>query len=76
MRVVGVAAILLASNVALPAAAADRGCVTTPLHDLIQEGKDLYLGELHGTVESPANPAFSPFQIQAEPPAPISPQGF
>jgi hypothetical protein len=29
-------------------------CESTPLHELIRAGKDLYLGESHGTVESPA----------------------
>src|SRR5262245_36091030 len=36
------------------ACAADASCPRSGLHDLVERGRDLYLGELHGTVEVPA----------------------
>jgi hypothetical protein len=39
---------------ALPALSADQACSRTPLHTFIERGQDLYLGEGHGTVETPA----------------------
>ena len=48
------APILLALIVALPVRSAEDACPRTPLHTLIERGQDLYLGELHGTVETPA----------------------
>jgi len=48
------ALILLTSSFALPVIAAEQACARTPLHVFIERGQDLYLGELHGTVETPA----------------------
>jgi hypothetical protein len=49
-----VAAALSALYLAAPASAVDKSCSQTPLHDFVRRGQDLYLGELHGTVEVPA----------------------
>jgi hypothetical protein len=46
--------LLLALPLSLPALSADQTCLRTPLHTFIERGQDLYLGELHGTVETPA----------------------
>ena len=34
--------------------ASDARCPRTALHELVERGDDLYLGEIHGTVEAPA----------------------
>jgi len=44
---------LITSHLVLPAVAARENCPVTPLHDFVRRGQDLYLGEGHGTVESP-----------------------
>jgi hypothetical protein len=54
MNVQRLAAFFLALALALPALSADQACPRTPLHTFIERGQDLYLGELHGTVEAPA----------------------
>ena len=48
------ALLLLTSSLALPALSAEQSCSRTPLHAFIERGQDLYLGELHGTEETPA----------------------
>lgn len=54
MRVQQLALPLLAWSLALPALSADQACSRTPLHTFIERGQDLYLGEGHGTFETPA----------------------
>ena len=46
--------ILLALMLALPVRPSEPACSRTPLHTFVERGQDLYLGELHGTVETPA----------------------
>jgi hypothetical protein len=54
MGVRQLAAFFLSLSLALPALSADLACSRTPLHVFIERGQDLYLGEMHGTVETPA----------------------
>jgi len=54
MSVQQLAAFFLSLSLALPVLSADQACSRTPLHAFIDRGQDLYLGELHGTVETPA----------------------
>jgi hypothetical protein len=54
MRVRQLAVFFLSLSLALPALSADQACSRTPLHTFIERGQDLYLGETHGTVETPA----------------------
>jgi hypothetical protein len=54
MQVVRCIAVCVALLVASPVLAAAEACPVTPLDDFIRRGQDVYLGEGHGTVESPA----------------------
>lgn len=54
MRLSRPAATLVALSLAIAGDAAERDCAATPLRDFLREGKDLYLGEGHGTNEAPA----------------------
>jgi hypothetical protein len=53
MNIQRLAAFFLSLSLALPALSADQACARTPLHTFIERGQDLYLGEMHGTAETP-----------------------